>query len=371
MNKTTKILIWLIVVIVVIAGIWWGVSRKSTQLPTTKKEVIKIGAILPLSGSAAFAGEQIRDGMLIAIDEMNKIGGINGKQVELLVEDSKTNPQEAITDFNNLLLKNPNVIISSLSSISMALVPLAKEKKIVLLATVATAPDLAKNKWSFRYYSTAEQEIPPIVKLASNFKIAKIGVLYLNDDFGLSMYSTLKNKFSGEVFGENFLISQTDFKTELTKIKAKNPDAVLVVGFRSHIINAIKQIKELNIKAVIFAPSTIAFPSIRRSLDISVYGGIPKIYGEKISPEVLVLKKKFEEKYNKEFDHYVATGYDIVYLIKQVIESSGASREKIREGFENLKKFKGIFGNIEIKDRDFSFPLYPAMVTNDRIIFFP
>ena len=78
MNKTIKIILWLVVAIIVIRGIWSGVSRKSTA-PTTK-ESIKIGAVLSLTGITKNHGQNIREGIDLAVKEINERGGINGKK---------------------------------------------------------------------------------------------------------------------------------------------------------------------------------------------------------------------------------------------------------------------------------------------------
>ena len=364
-----KVWNWLapLIVVIVILAIVIPLSLKPAE-----KEVIKIGAILPLSGSAAFSGEQMRDGMLMAVEEINNKGGINGRKIELLIEDSKGSAQEGVTAFNNLNLKSPNIIISSLSAVSVALVPLAKEKEIPLLVTVVSVPNVAKNEWVFRYYPTAEQEIPPLINIANELKINKIAVLYLNDDFGVSVYNTLKEKFGGTVIGESFPIATGDFRTQITKIKSANPEAILVVGFSSHIVNAVKQIKEFDLNIKIFGLSTMAVPDVRKALGEvgeGIYLTAPMLYNNNVSDETKYFKETFKNRYNKEADHYAATGYDTIKLIEQVIRSSGYSKEAIKEGLTRLQSFTGLLGEAEINGRDISFPLYPARTEGGEIIY--
>lgn len=363
-NKITLICLATLAAILIIYG---------TLVFTPKTDTIRIGGILPLTGFGAFEGGQFINGMQLAINEINEKGGINGKELELVIEDSQSNPQEAVNAFNNLInLKDPNVIVSIYSAISMSLAPKATEQKIPLVASVATVPNLTNNNWAFRYYPIANQEIPPIIEIAENHNIETIAILYLNDDFGLSMYNKLKEEFNGEVFGESFLASATDFKTELFKIKENNPDAILVVGFTNHILTAIKQIEELNINTMIFSASTISTPTARKGLEASnkeVYAGTPKIYGENIEEKITVFKEKFESEFNKEIDHYAVSGYDTVYLIAQAIEKSGESKEKIKNGLLQIESFNGLFGETEIKGREFNPPLYPAKISGTEIVY--
>lgn len=358
-----------IAVILVIGGFWY-LNGKNQQKGATN-EPIKIGAVLPLTGASSVAGEQARLGMELAVETITQKGGIDGHNIELFIEDSKSSATEGVTAFNNLLaINNPNVIVSGLSSITMSLVPQAENFKTPLIGIMASVPNLANNEWVFRYYPTAKQEVPPILEMANNLGIKSISVLYLNDDFGKSFYDTTKEQFKGEVYGESFLISTKDFKTELTKIKAKKFDGILVVGFNGHIINALKQIKELRIDSKIFGPSSVVFQDVReatKNLGLNVYAGIPNMYGDNSDAEFVAIKNDFEKKFNKEFDHYSATGYDTIMLIKQAILQSGSSKEGIKNGLSSIQKFEGTLGSAEINGRDMSFKLWPAIIKSGTI----
>ena len=122
MSKTTKTIISLIIIIILIAGIWWGMSRKSTQLPTTKKEVIKIGAILPLTGVESRVGELSKNGLIMAENEINAKGGIQGKDIKVIIEDFQSDTKKAVTSYNYLksVHKVP-VILTIGSPVAMSL----------------------------------------------------------------------------------------------------------------------------------------------------------------------------------------------------------------------------------------------------------
>ena len=122
MSKTAKAVIWLIVAVIIITGIWWGVGRKSTQLPTAKKEVIKIGAILPLTGVESRVGELSKNGLIMAEQEINARGGIQGKDIKVIIEDFQSETKKAVTSYNYLksVHKIP-VILTIGSPVAMSL----------------------------------------------------------------------------------------------------------------------------------------------------------------------------------------------------------------------------------------------------------
>ncbi len=118
------------------------------------KETIKIGAILSLTGTGSHLVD-LRDAMVMATKEINFRGGINGREIELLVEDSKTNPNEAIKAFERLEQgsKKPVIYISTNSSIGKALAPLAAQYKVVLVGANTPAPEfITYNDWVFRHF---------------------------------------------------------------------------------------------------------------------------------------------------------------------------------------------------------------------------
>jgi branched-chain amino acid transport system substrate-binding protein len=337
----------------------------------SNEETIEIGAILPLTGTTAFAGEALKNGALLAVDEINAKGGIDGKMVKLIIEDSKSAPAEGVNAFNNLELKKPDVVISAMASVSAAVIPIANTTETPIIAPVATSPQLiTEYDNAYRYFPTAKQEIPPIIEIANEKGIKKMGIIYLNDEFGAAMFSTLTEEFDGEVIGESFLISNTDYSTSILKLKEAKVDRILVVGFSSHISKCIQQIKEYNLDVVIFAPSTSAFPDIRNTLGSEeIYAGIPSFYNTESSNPATKFKEDYKAKYGKDADHYAATGYDTVMLIKKAIEEGSANREGIINGLNKIKVYSGIFGDVTKDGREFGFNLYPAEVSKEKISF--
>lgn len=374
MNTTKKY--WLpIVVVIILAVAVVGLSRQ--QKTKISKETIKIGAVLPLTGAIALSGgEQCRAGAMVAIEDINNSGGINNQLLELKIEDSKSNNNDGATAFNSLLdAYNPVAMLSLGSALSKTLSPMAEQNKIPLLATITADPKLTgTNNFTFRYYPTAEQEIPAIVKIAKDKNIKKFAVLNLNDDFGQAMLNALKNSFDGVVISESFNISDTDFKTQLTKIKYENPDGLLVVGFANHTITAIKQAKELGINSTLFSSSLATILSVRKGLNeigADVFVPAPIAYKSNSNSAIIALKGKFEKIKNPqtEFDHYVVSCYDAVKILEKVLKNNPMTKEGIENGLTNLKDFSGLSGNVIMKGREFNFPLYPAELKQGEVIF--
>jgi branched-chain amino acid transport system substrate-binding protein len=124
---------------------------------------IKIGAILALSGNSATLGAGVRDGLQLAVDEVNKRGGVNGSKIDLIIEDSKSDPQTGVECFNRIEnTHHPLFFVSQMSSVGIALAPLAEEKRVVLVGVAIAAVDFTRTReWVFRYWPLGQAYMPP------------------------------------------------------------------------------------------------------------------------------------------------------------------------------------------------------------------
>ena len=360
-----KIIIAVVVVAALLAVLF--------MLQIVKRETIKIDAVLSISGPGAYSGEGVRDGMLLAVDEINSWGGINGRKIELIIEDSKTNPQEGKEAFNKIETAQhpPLLYVSTLSVISMALAPLAGENEVVLVGLVAAAPKLTEqNDWVFRYHPTAEVGAQPILSILQDLKVKKLGILYLNDEYGKSIFEIIKKKFEatgGTVRSEAFETKEVDYKEQIAKLK--DMEAICPLGLYPHFKTAFKQLREENFQGLIIGangssePSVISMPEANGAYVIA-----PIIY----NPNYLFakeLKEKYEAKYDKPLAQYVAIGYDFVNLLAGLLEDKEVSRRRVKDLLEEGFIYPGVFGVLDVKpgEHDVTFPLHPAQIVDGKL----
>lgn len=369
MNKTLN---WIIAVIIIGAVIWFGFLKSGKPVSS---EPIKIGAILPLTGPAAFVGEEVKNGIILAVDKINDKA--RKERIQLFIEDSGSNPKDGVSAYNKLEdIEKPDIYISALSSVSMALAPLIDRDKVILAAIVATAPNLTKEDgYVFRYYPTAKDETPLIVNILRNEKLKNLGVIYLNDDFGNSVNQELKDRFNKvdeKIISESFLISESDFRSHVTKIKSQGADSILAVGFDSHIKNIYTSARDLEFNGRLIGISTLAMPHLRDSLGEIIEDALvlaPKIYEETFEPSKEFISL-YKNKYGKDASHYSANGYDTIMLINKIqINKQVSTRIQIVDYFNSLISFEGVFGSIkiDIKNREISFPLYYAKIKGGKL----
>lgn len=239
MTKTSKTLIGLIVAIVVIGGVWYGVSKKS-ETPV-EKEPIKIGFMSALTGNYADMGKDILRGVNEVIVETNEIG-LFDRKIEVLVEDNEADPTKAVSAYQLLKAKNAKIIFSSFSGVTGALNPLSKQDKIILMYNAVTSSFAEENEYAFKVYANVEQEADILISGIKNID-QKIGLAYVNNPSGNLLLEKLGEKL--DIADYSFDVKETDFKTIILKLKNENIKQLIILGYPNQILTFVKQTVEI------------------------------------------------------------------------------------------------------------------------------
>jgi len=335
-------------------------------------DTIKIGAILALTGNYTSLGKSARDGLQLAVDEINKRGGVNGNRIELIVEDSKSDPQTGVECFNRIeTAQSPLLYVSQLSSVSMALAPLAEEKRVVLEGIITTAIDLTRGReWVFRYWPLGQAYMPPLMRILQDLKVKKLGILYQNDEFGREQNQLLSKEYEGAggtVSSALIEMKDTDYRQKIAAVKDR--EAIYVAGSGTILLGVLRQLKEASYRGSILTPASAAQPDLISLHEADgIYIAAPIIY----NPNYLYAKdvgEKFEARYKRALDWYAAVGYDIIKLLAGLLEDRQISRQGVREMLEGGFEYSGVFGHLRVRpgEHDLTFPLFPAQVVNGAI----
>jgi branched-chain amino acid transport system substrate-binding protein len=160
---------------------------------------IRIGAILPLTGDAAEWGSNTKNGIDLAVDNINSGGGINGRKIKILYEDTQGMPQNGVAAIQKLINveKLPTVIDDSMSSVTLAMAPIAENNKVVLLSVGATAPKISEaGKYIFRIWNSDDLEGKVSARFVyDDLKLKNAAILYINNDYGTGLDSVFKKAF--------------------------------------------------------------------------------------------------------------------------------------------------------------------------------
>lgn len=358
-----KLLTWIIgVVIVVLIAFGLTIGQKSHS--SKEPEVIKIGAILPLTGNLAFMGEYEKKGMLIAEEYINNFKIIS-KKIKIVFGDSKGNPQEGVNEANKMInIEKIKFLITSTTGVSRSVMGLLKDKNFLLLAFCMDPSIHKENRYIVRLYYGMEQEANIILHYFEQIKNKErdklkygIGILHVQHagaeqqvrDYLLPGLGKLGIKVN---YVETYQFNQKDFKVAVTKLKEKKIKYLVIIGYGfvyPQIFNALEEYNLLHNITIIGGWGFIAQRNIPPVQLKDVIVAVPEYIFEKNE-----IAQKFEELYYKKFNQYpnfdAALAFENIYLLAKAIEEKGEEIDKIAL-FLKDKKIKGVLGECYL-DKD-------------------
>jgi len=346
----------------------------------SKKEsnVIKIGATLPLSGDAAVWGNNTREGVDLSIEQVNSGGGILGRRIAIVYEDTEALPQKGVNAYQKLVQvdKVTAIIDDSVSSVTLSMAPLAQKDHIVILATGATAPKISEaGEYIFRIWNSDAYEGQVAAEYAFNaLGLRDVAIFYINNDYGKGLdgvFSTQFRKLGGKIVSsQSFEQNSADMRSQLTKIQASNPDGLYLVGYPKEIPVALVQAKELGIKVKLIGTVAMQDPKLIENAREAADGLMFPYPKDPNGKEAEAFKASFKKKYGKDPGITSDVGYDAVKMIVKAIELSGGnSGEDIRKGLNMLKDYPGASGVMTFDENgDVHKPIGIKVVKNGQFV---
>jgi len=327
------------------------------------QDTIKIGVTQPLTGAFAASGNYVTQGAKIAEEEINKAGGVLGKKIELIVEDNKSNPTEAVATAEKLIVKDkvPVMLGAWSSTLTLAVMPKLEEYKVPMLVETSSSGKItvAGNPYIFRISPTSEMEAKAFTPLVKTLGIKTADFLATNNDFGLGAskeFSEMAKK-EGVTVGvmETMDPKATDFSAQLAKIKASGSDTLFVTTAVEQITLILKQAKDQQLTARIITTGGSNSPDqlIAQAGD-AANGSYHLVFFTPWFPDAVKnpdIAKKFVALWNGK-GHNVGgltegfRGWDGVHVIVEGIKAAGkAEPEAITKALWGVK-VKGINGDI-------------------------
>ncbi len=318
--------------------------------PAWSAEPIKIGILGPFSGSLAHNAEEMKNGMLLALDEINSAGGINGREVELIYGDTSCKPAEGMAAAKKLLTRNEVLALGGgyCSSVNIATSSVAQQEKTPNVVAIAISPTITEvgNSYVFRSCPNSPQVLDGMnAWIAEVKKPKKVAFLMENSDYGRDaekIWMAVSKRVGAEVLANlYFQIGATDFTTEISKLKELAPEVVFHIASTTEAALVQKQSKELGFVTQWVSAGgqfTQAFFEMTKSM--CEYG-----MGATADPNLMLKNPeavKFVENYKKKFKDarpglFGSQGYDNLKVIANAIQRAGtlsgnlqADREKVR-----------------------------------------
>ena len=322
---------------------------------------IKVGEFASLTGKEATFGISSHEGTLMAIEEINAAGGVLGKKLELLTEDTQSKPGEPATVVNKLISRDGVVAMLGevASSRSLEAAPICQQNKIPMVSPSSTNPKVTETgDYIFRVCFIDPFQGTVMANFATKtLKAKKVAVFTdVKSDYSKGLAKFFKEQFAkngGQIVTElDFNGGDKDFKAQLTSIKAANPDGVFVPGYYTDAALIAIQAKQLGLNVPLFGGDGWESEKLAEIGKEAVEG---HYFSTHYSPEVgSPLSKKFVENYKKRWngklpDALAACGYDSAIVLVDAMKRAGSTEgPKVREALAATKDFEAVTGRITL-----------------------
>ena len=321
---------------------------------------IHIGLVNPLSGDNALYGVDQQRAMTMAFEEINAAGGVNGAKLVLVEYDDQGDPQNTARGAQKMADDESIVAMvgSSLTSCTLALVPIIDDAGLVDCVVSSSSPSLAKaSDYFFRMAVQDAQVGPQMAKAILNKGYKNILVLYSNNDYGKNLGGNLvtyAKENGGNIVDEiEYNAADQDYSAIVTKVKSAGAEAIAICGTVTDSSLLISQMDQQGVDAYIIGATSlynthaleIAGDALEGVGCVSVY--ISTNPDEKVQEFV----KKYNEKFNETPDAFAAMGYDMAYVLaaaadKAMQANNGeVDREGMKTGMEQTD-YEGVTGHV-------------------------
>ncbi|MCM1321498.1 MAG: ABC transporter substrate-binding protein [Bacteroides sp.] len=321
-----------------IAGIISGCSKSA-------EETIAIGGVFPLSGNVAVYGVECRNGVELAIKEINEAGGINGKKVVLISEDDEGNPEKTVNAYKKLTTKDKvKMVIGSLTSgCTAAISSLAQAQKVVLMAPAATMESITTDAGNFVFRACFIDPFQGTVGgkfAAENLACKRAAVLYdVGNDYSVGLYENFRKSFEaagGEIIAaESYGTGDKDFNAQLTKIKNAAPDVVYLPDYYATVALIAKQLRTQGISTPIVGAD--GWGGIVENAGDEILNGFYSDHYAADSTDERVVKfvEEYKRMYNSTPVSFAALGYDSMYMLRDAMVRAGSEdASAVRDALE-------------------------------------
>lgn len=370
MKKSVLTLISILLVLSLLVGCSGGGASNGNNPPAggnTDAKEVKIGINYELTGEVASYGESSVNGIMMAFDEINAAGGINGMKIVPVKLDNKSDPAEATSLATKLMTQDKVVAClgPATSGNFMATIPVAMENKVSVISASATADkgvtvnDKGEvNDYVFRLcFNDSFQGVTMASFALDNLKAKKAVIIKDNSsDYGKGLAENFRKTFEAAggtiVAEEGYVAKDKDFNGILTSIKGKEFDVIFIPGYYQEAGLIIKQARGLDIKAPVLGADGFDSPILLELAGASALNGV--YFSNHYSsidedPKVKDFIAAYTEKYGVEPNAFNALGYDLGQFIADAVKRAGSTDPTtVKDALADTKGFVGVTGAFDM-----------------------
>ena len=323
---------------------------------------VRIGVFMSTTGSTANFGISSVNGIKLAADEINAAGGINGKQVELLVQDDRSDASEAATIVTKFVTQDQvhGIIGEVASSRSIAAAPIAQNAKIPMLTPSSTNPEVTKKgNFIFRSCFIDPYQGAAIAQFAAKTLGAKTAAIMVDrkNDYSTGLEKVISEtftKFGGKIVAtQSYQEGDQDFNAQLTSLKGANPEVIFVPGYYNDVGLIAKQARDKGIKVPLIGgdgwDSTQLYAIGGSALNGSYFTNHYSPYDT--DPKVQKFVNDYKARYGNLPDALAATAYDAAHIMFDAIKrSKSLNGSDIRDALAATKDYPGVTGTVTFNE---------------------
>lgn len=367
-RRTLTYAIVAMIIVAIIAGAVGYYMLPRPAPPTPPVGPIKIGIVDPLSGGAAYEGQSGVNGAMLAVEEINAKGGVLGRKLLLIPEDSTSDPASAAAAVRKLIVEDKVVCVLGdyFSSNTAAMLEVSDEYEVPLITGISTAPKLTEeyHKWFFRTVATDAMNALAYAKFMIEQGPKTFVIIAVDLEFGreaAGIYGPSLEALGGEILADVYWYGaeEVDFSAMITDILAKKPDAIVEISETVAGALFVKQAEDAGIDVPIFgigAQATPAYIETAGEAAVGVYsclGYCPLLD----TPGNAEFIEKYVLRYHEDPTEYAGFEYSDVYLVAAAIEHAGsADPAAIRDALEKIE-ISTIIGPIKFDEMHQSYSL--------------
>ncbi|NMC44415.1 MAG: ABC transporter substrate-binding protein [candidate division Zixibacteria bacterium] len=372
-----RLTFWLILgTAIALIGLWAGCGGGGNS------NEILIGEYSAMTGTTATFGQSTHRGLMMAVDECNAAGGVLGKKIRLLTEDTQSKPEEAATAVTKLITRDgvKAVIGEVSSSRSLAAAPICQANGIPMVSNASTNPEVTKKgDYIFRvcYIDPFQGEV--MARFAYNtLGIRKAAILKdIKNDYSIGLAQYFEETFvklGGQVVAtQAYSEGDIDFKAQLTALKSAEPEAVIVPGYYTEAALIVKQARELNMTIPFIGGDgwdsaklvEIGGQAMNNTFFSTAYTAD--------DPDSIVQNfvTKYTSRYNEKPDAFAALGYDAGLILFDAVRRAGSTDgPALRDALKTTRDVRGVTGSITIDaDRNARKPIVIIAVVDGKMTY--
>ena len=326
---------------------------------------ILVGEYGSLSGPQATFGQSTHQGIMIAIDEINAAGGVNGRRLKVLTEDDQSRQDEAATAVTKLISQNNVVAVLGevASSASIAAAPICQQNKVPMITPSSTNEEVTKKgDYIFRMCFIDNYQGEQLAVFIAQPKeqqglgAKRIAVLIDNkSDYSTGLAKVIEQKFTqlgGQIVARaSYANGDSDFKSQLTAVKAANPEVLVVPGYYTDIGQIAIQARDLGMTQPLVGGDGWESPKLieigGKALEGCFYSN--HYFAEDPDPAVRQFVEKYKQRHGQTPDSLAALGYDAAKVLADAIKRAGTTDgPALRDAIAATKGFPGVTGTINL-----------------------